>query len=105
MPVAPQHLWAEEYLTSNARAEGRSAILNAGISVTALRKNACILELNGATEARIKNERAAMQAIAQKVQQGEFDFDLIVVTGRIRAGRGFAAVSQAAKQTLELEAA
>jgi repressor LexA len=46
-----------------------------------------------------------MRAIAQKVRDGVFEFDLIVVTGRIRAGRGFAAISQAANQTLELEAA
>ena len=45
-----------------------------------------------------------MQRVAELVRNQMWELDLIVVTGRIRARRGFAAISTAAGQTLELKA-
>jgi hypothetical protein len=74
------------------------------VRFVAKRKHAFILELNGATETRIKNINAVMRKIAALIRAGEWRLDFVVVVGRIQARQGFAAISQAAGQALDVKA-
>lgn len=103
-PVAPRHYWADKYFRVKSEVMGNSGPLSANVKITARRKHACILELNEATEMRIRDEHAVMQRIAELVRDQKWELDLVVVAGRIKARQGFAAISQAAGQTLELKA-
>jgi DNA-binding transcriptional MerR regulator len=103
-PVAPRHYWAGKYFRVKSEVMGNSGPLSANVKIIAQRKHACILELNEATETRIRDEHAVMQRIAGLVRDQKWELDLVVVAGRIKARQGFAAISQAAGQTLELKA-
>jgi repressor LexA len=96
-PATPRRYWTDKHF----RVETGS--LHADVAVVSKRKHACILELSGVTETRITNTHAVMQRIAGLVRAGAWELDLVVVLGRIQARRGFAAISQAAGQTLRLK--
>jgi len=96
-PAAPRHYWTDKYF----RVE--TGTLPAEVTVVSKRRHACILELHGVTETRITNTHAVMRRIADLVRSGAWELDLVVVLGRIQARRGFAAISQAAGQTLRLK--
>jgi repressor LexA len=104
LPVAPRHYRTDKYFRVETKLAESSGALNADVRVLAKRKHACILELSGATETRVTNTNAVMRQIAALVRVGGWDLDLVAVVGRIQAGRGFAAISQAAGQALELKA-
>jgi repressor LexA len=103
-PVAPRHYWADKYFRVETEVTGNSGPLNANVKITAQKKHACILELHEATETLIRDEHAVMRRIAELVRDQKWELDLVVVMGRIRARQGFAAIAQAAGQTLELKA-
>ena len=94
--MAPRHYWTDKYFRVEPDA------LHADVTVVSKRKHACILELHGVTETRMTNTHAVMRRIADLVRAGAWELDLVVVLGRIQARRGFAAISQAAGQTLRL---
>lgn len=80
--------------------------LDAGIRLTAQRQHACLLQLQKAGESRIATKMQDLLAqIAALVRAGKWDLDLIVVSRRIRAQQGFAAISRGAGQSVELQAA
>ena len=111
MPVAPRLYATGSEFRVLTKAAGRAAPsfaglgrLDAGVRITAKRKHACLLQLRKATESRIIDTKALLEQIATLLRSGAWDLDLVVVAGRVRARRGFAAISQGAGQSLELKA-
>jgi excisionase family DNA binding protein len=111
MPVA-SHLYATgKAFRVETKVAEQSAVgfvglgrLDAGVRITAEREHACLLQLREATESRITETRSLLNQIATLLRDGKWDLDLVVVTRRVRARNGFAAISQGAGQSVELKA-
>jgi repressor LexA len=78
---------------------------DASVRMTAKREHACLLQLRDATQAHILDTRDLLTQIAARVRSGHWDLDLVVVTGRVQAQRGFAAISQGAGQSVAFRSA
>jgi repressor LexA len=75
--------------------------LDGSVRVTATQEHACLLQLRDATQSRILHRKDLLSQIAALVRSGDWDLDLVVVTGRVQVGRGFAAIAQDAGESVE----
>jgi repressor LexA len=111
-PIAPRLYATGKTFRVVTKAAGQAAAgftslggLDAGVKFTAEREHSCLLQLQEATESHILTKtHDLLQQIAALVRSGEWDLDLAVVVRRVRAKRGFAAISQGAGQSVELKA-
>jgi hypothetical protein len=78
---------------------------DAGVRITAETSHACVLHMLGATEKSITNREQVMNEVLALIGQGKWSIDYQIVMSRVRARRGFAAISMGAGQSLELKAA
>jgi hypothetical protein len=107
LPITPRLYATGKTLRVVTKAAGQSAAgftslggLDAGVKFTAEREHACILQLQEATESYILTKtHDLLQRIAALVCSEDWDLDLVVVVRRIRARRGFAAISRGAGPT------
>jgi hypothetical protein len=79
--------------------------LDAGVKLTAKAAHACLLQLVNPTVQRVINQRQVQEAVLAQVQGGQWSIDSQIVMSRTWCTTGFAAVSQARGQSLELKAA
>jgi repressor LexA len=110
-PVTPRLYATGKTFRVVTKAAGQAAVgftslsgLDAGVKFTAEREHSCLLQLQEATESHILTRtQDLLQQIAVQVRSGEWDLDLAVVVRRIRARRGFAAISRGVGQSVELK--
>jgi hypothetical protein len=74
---------------------------HAGVKLTANAEHACLIQMLNPTVRRIENQRRVQEAVLARVRDGQWSVDLQVVMRRTRCTSGFAAVSQAGKQSTE----
>ena len=79
--------------------------LDAGVKLTAKAAHACLLQLVKPTVMKVTNQRQVQEAVLVQVKGGQWSIDSQIVMSRTRCNAGFAAISQAGGQSLELKAA
>jgi hypothetical protein len=79
--------------------------LSSGARFTARREHACVLQMEDVTESSLLGAREVLVQIAELVRIGEWELDSALVVRRLRAGRGFAAISQGTGQSIEFKSA
>jgi hypothetical protein len=79
--------------------------LDAGVRLTAKAAHACLLQLVKPTVKKIVNQRQVQEAVLVQAKGGQWSIDSQIVMSRTRCTTGFAAISQAGGQSLELKAA
>jgi hypothetical protein len=79
--------------------------LDAGVKLTAKAAHACLLQLVRPTVKQVTNQRQVQEAVLAQAKGGQWNIDSQIVMSRTRCNTGFAAISQAAGQSLELKAA
>jgi len=78
--------------------------LDAGLRFTAEQAHACVLCMADASEKSILNQEEVLEGVKALLLEGKWSLDWHLVISRVRARRGFAAVSQNSGQNLELRA-
>lgn len=79
--------------------------LDAGVKLTAKTAHACLLQLVNPTVKKVINQRQVQEAVLAQAKSGLWTIDSEIVMSRTRCSTGFAAISQAGGQSLELKAA
>ena len=94
------------------KAKGQSAAgfdalgkLDAGVKLTAKQQHACVLSLQDVTESHIINLDDVLDQVLSLLRSGNWEIDTAIVTKRLRARHGFAAISRGRGQSIELKAA
>lgn len=111
-PTEPHFYYSKEGLAFESKAAGCSAPgfvalgeLDAGIRITAETAHACVLQMLDPTTKYIKNQRQVQDDVLARLRNGQWSIDWQIVMKRTRCPNGFAAISQASGQILELKAA
>jgi hypothetical protein len=73
-----------------------------GLRFTANEPHACLLHILDATEKSVLNEQDVLDDVLTLLRRGRWSIDSQIVMRRIRARRGFAAISLEAGQSIEL---
>lgn len=78
--------------------------VDAGIKLTAKAAHACLLQLVKPTVKKVVNQRQVQEAVLDQVKGRQWSIDWQIVMSRTRCNTGFAAISQAGGQSIELKA-